>query len=251
VWAPDGGWEVPPGRHDLGQLGRLCGERRASPVGIALDIWCDSIGEAESHSWAAEPPDTPDQANTLNADILSFVRSVAGAEELLPSCMDWITAVTKVAVLLRSGNIMKEFRSASRPDTPGLVSLDATAESILVLESLVHESAHHYFYLAESHEPLVDPEHDGTYRSPLRRDRRPLRGIFLAFHALAFIGALYVDAAEAGYVGSAEYQEDRVNLRSMLDDAGETMSSNRRHLSEAGGRLLDATAKVAEYARAR
>jgi HEXXH motif-containing protein len=247
AWAPDGGRQVTPGRHDLEELSARL-EGASSPATLALDVWCDSMGVPQRHSWAADPPTTPEAGDRLKEDILSFLRSVALADALLRRCMTWVTAVTSVAVPLRSVS-PDQFRSVSSPDLPGVVALDLKPTAIVILEALVHESAHHYLYLCEAEAPLVDPAHEGKYRSPLRPEPRPLRGILLAYHALSFIGVLYADAEASGFLTEDEYQADRAQLQTMLDDAEATLFTHRRHLSPSGNTFLDATAEVAIHGR--
>jgi hypothetical protein len=53
------------------------------------------------------------------------------------------------------------------------------------LENLVHEAAHHHLNYLWFVDPIVLNEDAGTYSSPLRREKRPLSGIFHAMFVLA------------------------------------------------------------------
>jgi HEXXH motif-containing protein len=81
------------------------------------------------------------------------------------------------------------------------------------LESIVHESAHLHLYMALAQEPLIDPDHDGHYKSPLRPDPRPLRGILLAYHALAYIAALFADVSRLDDASSERLAGVRQRVR--------------------------------------
>ena len=85
-------------------------------------------------------------------------------------------------------------RSWSSRTHPGAVHLDIDSGGLRVLEALVHESAHCHLYMQEASGPLIEAGDTGLYESPLRSDPRPLRGILLAYHALAYICAFYSDA---------------------------------------------------------
>jgi hypothetical protein len=53
------------------------------------------------------------------------------------------------------------------------------------LENLVHEAAHHHLNYLWFIDPIVLNENAGTFSSPLRREKRPLSGIFHAMFVLA------------------------------------------------------------------
>ena len=198
AWARDGGRLVPPGRHDLGDVGAPV-SAATSPGFAALDVWCDSVALPQRQSWAANPPVSSWAEQQLQDQIEQFFRVIDAAAVLLPNWTRWAGVGTSVVVPLRSERV-DEFRSSSSPDIPGLVCMDVTSDPALVLEALTHESAHHHLYMWEASGPLVDPDHRGMYTSPLRSDLRPLRGILLAYHALVFIELMYLDTREVGIV---------------------------------------------------
>jgi hypothetical protein len=53
------------------------------------------------------------------------------------------------------------------------------------LENLVHEAAHHHLNYVWFADPIILNEDSGTYSSPLRREKRPLSGIYHAMFVLA------------------------------------------------------------------
>jgi hypothetical protein len=53
------------------------------------------------------------------------------------------------------------------------------------LENLVHEAAHHHLNYVWFSDPIILNEDSGTYSSPLRREKRPLSGIYHAMFVLA------------------------------------------------------------------
>ena len=97
------------------------------------------------------------------------------------------------------------------------------------------------------HEPLVDPSHVATYRSPLRIDPRPLIGILLAYHALAYICAFYFDALRHSLGTEARCGEELKSAREKLCDSERTLVSNRRFLTGLGREFLNSTMQVAEF----
>src|SRR5262249_11455340 len=104
----------------------------------------------------------------------------------------WASSITRLIVPLRpcaDGRV----RSSSFREELGIVFLDLS-NPIPLLESLIHESAHQHFYAFEACGALT-PTDDGqpTFYSPLKKTNRPLRSVFLAYHALAHIAQLYCD----------------------------------------------------------
>jgi HEXXH motif-containing protein len=243
VWGPAGDLALDPGHHALADLGSALREQPAPPCALALDPWCRTVGAPIPGSWA-EASAAPVDAQELVGDLRQLMRTVAVTEHTLPACMDWLLAVTRVVIPLR-GHPDGAFRSGCEPDVPGMVYLDVTASDLQIAEALVHESAHRHLFVAEAEGPLVEPGHNGRYTSPLRPDPRPLRGILLAGHALAYIAALYADAARARSVPSAVLETEAEALLPKLAAAEATLVGARAHLTGRGRDFLDRLQEVA------
>jgi hypothetical protein len=245
AWSPDGGNEVAPGVHDLAALGAAA--NREWPFAIAYDIWCRSTGFPVAETcWAARPPSTPEDSDQLQHEALLFLRALTVLKSQLGGCHEWLVSVAQVAVPLRGAS--GPSRSGNFKELPGLIFFNSTDE-MQILEAMVHEAAHKHFFFAEVEEPLVDPSHTGTYRSPLRPEPRPLRGVFLAYHALAYMCALYADALRADMGAAERCTRELANLRPKLLDAEETMTSNRRFLTPVGSLFLDSTVDVGRHSQ--
>lgn len=238
LWLADGPVPVPAGCHALDAFtaaGEL-GEPLALP-----DPWGDSLpdltvaGTIAEAAWWSRPELGEAERCELAGDIriLLLLQRLFG--ETLPPAAGWMRAVTRVVVPLMSSDA-PEFRSGSIAGVPGLVFVEITQKQLLVLEALVHESAHLHFHLAEFDRPFIATGHDGLYASPLRRDPRPLRGIFLAYHALLYMCAFYKDWERC--TGDPRAGEARAQLRLQRDAAGEVLQGARAHLSAAGESFL-------------
>ena len=150
---------------------------------------------------------------------------------------------------------------ASPPARPGADSFDGAsafmlwgatllnAEShesrIAMAEALAHESAHSLLFGFAADRPLVENDDRERYRSPLRRDPRPLDGIYHAtfvsarmHHALAHLrGAGVLDAGERAFADASL-------------DAHRKAFAEGLHVIDANARLTPAGAGVLEGARA-
>jgi HEXXH motif-containing protein len=99
--------------------------------------------------------------------------------------------------------------------------------------------------IAEAESALVDPDHEGLYSSPLRPEPRPLRGILLAYHAIAYICAFYEEVISAGLGQAGICMAELPPMREKLAAAGEVLNANKQHLTSAGLRFLERTHDVA------
>jgi HEXXH motif-containing protein len=248
AWGAGGGRMVEAGAHDVVELGRAV--HSDGPLGRwAIDVWADTLGHpypsrfpySEEWSWHGRLPLDPPAREELGEQTRTMLASLAAFEHHLPECAAWVAAATSVIVpIVRARS--QEFKSGSVSGFPGAVFIESRTNEALFLEALVHESAHLHFYLAEASEPLVDPGHDGAYVSPLRPDPRPLRGIFLAFHALAHMCAFY--ATPVVMQSSPACATELEGLGRRRDDAAATLEGAREHLTEAGRALFDRTREL-------
>lgn len=236
-WGPGGGVRLCRGSHSLASLAELAGARTPWPLG--LDMWSLAAHTEFSEDW---PEDAAEPADSAARNARLFFRTLTAAQRFLPPIIEWASGATKVVVPLR--NRGPGWRSGSSNDLPGLIWLDLLG-ALQIMEGLVHETAHHYFFLAEAAGGFVDKSHDSSYPSPFRSDMRPLRNVLLAYHALAYISRLYADARSAGFLATvagpllAERMGSLMETKRILIDA-------RRHLTDDGNAFFEQTTRVAE-----
>jgi HEXXH motif-containing protein len=241
-WSSDGGFLLEAGRHGFDAL-RAASPNAGGPE-IALDPWSLVPGHPFPDSIAAGDKSDSEQEAEVRRSALVGLRAQAVARAYLPDVADWLSSIAKVLVFLDgSANLS---RSASVEQLPGAVFADAVSE-IALLEVLVHESAHHVLYLTEAGSPLIDPGERRRFSSPLRPDPRPLRGILLAYHALAFICAFYDDLAASELGPETVSSDDRASLRRKLADAEATLDGAAESLTDQGRAFMAMTRDVARY----
>lgn len=246
IYGLQGPQQVPAG--PLGLLGR---PSASGPEKVGLDPLWDCLGSGaptrlgipDSWSWAATPPADAGEEQRLLGEVARFERVLDRLRESLPLVHAWVCAATKVVLPYRASGGSK-FKSASRIDLPGAVFLDIGVAPHHLLEGLVHESAHRHFFRIEARGPLVDPLHRGLYSSPLRADPRPLRGVFLAFHALTFMVQLYRDMAATDRLPTRS--SELADLTSRAADAEAVLAGASAHLTASGRALLAETSRVAQ-----
>src|SRR6266480_2870657 len=242
IWSSSGGWELPVGHHEIAQLARAIGDDEYK-LPIALDVWFDSaaltrnidLGFDHTRLWRNCQELFDDPSCVIEKDVIRFLRILSLICARMPDCARWLDAVTHVVVPLAPLSDAS-FNSSSEADLPGLIFSDMKDES-QIAEALVHESAHHYFRIAEAVGPIVLPEHQATYTSPLRPEPRPLRGVFLAYHALAYICAFFSQAQSVG-VGLT-HPDELAQLREKSAEAEHTLDTAAAHLTPCGQEFFE------------
>jgi HEXXH motif-containing protein len=248
LWSSEGNIGLDAGGHDLDELGAACAATRQPPSQVSVDVWCLTVGHVVPGGWTKEGASTPAAQRELFGDARQLIRTIAAADQVLSDISVWWGHVTKVLIPLHrlDGNT---FRSGSEQDVPGMVYLDATNSELQILEAVVHESAHLHLFMALACEPMVEPEHNGRYVSPLRPDPRPLRGIILAYHALAYIAALFADITRLPGRASAVLEREWTDTCEKMNGAEATIVGAKRHLTSWGQDFVDHTQEVAAYGR--
>jgi HEXXH motif-containing protein len=236
---------MPVGRRALRALGTVMLE--CGPSQPALDLWCRSTGIITAGSWACLDDSAFSSLKPeLMRSIHQFLALMSGLAQATPSLLAWVLAATRVVRPLVP--IAGYARSSHDPEVPGLIEVDLSRGPTQTIELIVHETAHLHLRAAQAAEPLVDPQHEGTYHSPLRPEPRPLMGILLAYHALSYICAALLQATAAAILAPESTARALDDLGRRRDDARTTMDGARCHLTAAGAKLLDRTHKVADYA---
>ena len=245
LWSGAGDTEVAPGRHDLAELGALA--RQPAPVALGLDVWCRSTGVVSAGSWPAlTAAELLDREAELERSIKGFLHTMFALGVRCPDLLAWITAATRVVRPLVP--LPDVARSSHDRDVPGLVEADISRGPAQIIELVVHETAHLHLRAAQAEAHLVDPDHTGTYPSPLRPEPRPLIGLVLAYHALAYICAALEEAAHAGLIDQAIKQRSVDDLAGRRDDARTVIDGASNHLTDTGRAFIARTHDVADHA---
>jgi hypothetical protein len=248
LWSPQGGVALPAGRYPFAELGSLIAAPQC-PCSLPLDIWCRSVGFPLKDSWATQDELSLSDRDRLLKQIKLYLRTIAISDAIFPQTMDWVASVTRVVIGLNA-EANGSFRSGSHEGIPGMVYLDLVGGDMPIMEALIHESAHRHLYFAEAAGPLVKPGHQQRYASPLRPEPRPLRGILLAYHALAYICCFYSEVRQRRPGMSIVLDREVQPMLAKLESAQQTLDNAARHLTNLGRSFLDRTHMVAAVARA-
>ncbi|CAB3802406.1 hypothetical protein LMG28614_05602 [Paraburkholderia ultramafica] len=244
LWSAAGDKKMRAGRCALRALGAAMVER--GPTQLALDLWCRSTGVVTAGSWASlDNTSLSSRRPELTQSIHQFLTLMSALAQATPSLLAWVLAATRVLRPLVP--IAGYARSSHDPEVPGLIEADLSRGPTQTIELIAHETAHLHLRAAQAAAPLVDPHHRSTYHSPLRREPRPLIGILLAYHALAYICAALRQVTAAAILSPKTAARALDDLARRCDDARATMDRARCHLTPAGAQFLDRTHKVADF----
>ena len=116
----------------------------------------------------------------------------------------WVTRAVRYVVPLTPVSHVQ--MSSSNEHQPATVCMSAHPRPAEVTEMLVHEGSHQYLQMLTRLGPLDDGTDSRLYYSPLKGTGRPIRGILVAYHAVANI-LLWTREALATGAGDAEYFE--------------------------------------------
>lgn len=180
----------------------------------------------------------------LKKDIRNFWYTQTIIEQKLPNIMRWLRGNLSLCFPIVKAQD-RRVKSSSNVRIPGGVFLQLNTPTHIIGESLVHETAHLYLYREERLSPLVQPGHKGVYQSELRPEPRPLRGILMAYHALAYMCAYYADCLNNSIFGNVEKEYEV--LLAKLQDSEKTMLSAKQYLTPAGREFFKQTQLVHSY----
>ena len=171
----------------------------------------------------------------------------------LPSIYSDVDAVVREVLLARApkGDKM-EFDGASHYQFWGLLLLNPKHHKtpLAVVEVLAHEASHSLLFGLTQNEPLVHNPDDERFASPLRKDPRPMDGIY---HA-AFVSARMwwaMDQISRSDLLTSE-QKDQAKTAAETDranwEAGLSVIDAHAQLSATGERILNDARRVMEAA---
>lgn len=135
--------------------------------------------------------------------------------DVLPLWGDEFTALVRDVILARSG--ADGFGGASAFSAWGaiLVNPQRQRDDLTLLMTLIHESSHLKLFIAYLDDEIVLNDPDARFSSPLRREGRPMNGLFHAAYVLARMICLLQDMRRlggAGFDGITEAQLDEMSV---------------------------------------
>lgn len=229
VWTWRGRTQLVPGHYSISHF-----RSEGSPPQIAWDVAGLCIANSHEDMWGHG-----DDVSLcyLRERLASTMAVLDRFQTGFGHIFDWAAHATRVMVPLRprtDGRV----RSSSQEEEVGTIFLDLGSPASF-LESLVHESAHQHFYLIEQLSVLVASDESRSFYSPLKKRLRPLRSVFLAYHALAYIAQLYSELLRGRAFDETSLATTLSSVQLDLEVAATVMRTGQAHLTEAGLALFE------------
>ena len=164
-------------------------------------------------------------------------------ERAAPEIAAEIRALLTEIVFVSSGPKSIGFGGATSFFCWGALFLGAETHDNLIsmIDGLIHESAHAHLFSLSLGESFVHNPDDERHASPLRRDPRPLDGIFHAAYVCARMHYAHSHAVEARVLSKGEQKEARKALvasRTAFQDGFRTLNEHAS-LTPLGDRVID------------
>jgi HEXXH motif-containing protein len=152
-------------------------------------------------AFGAEPGEPGNPVDLGGHDPAAWAGALAPAlavvEEALPDLRAEIDLYIRQIVPV--GHHPETHRSASYREAVGSIYMTLHPGVMTLAEALIHEHSHNKLHALFEVDPVIENTHDKSFRSPLRQDLRPLRGVLLAVHAFLPVARMYERLAAQGH----------------------------------------------------
>lgn len=154
---------------------------------------------------------------------------------IAPKYYDEINALVSTILILKSNR----FIAGSNFSTLSLIALSDTQDFKMTVEYLIHETAHQYIFNLTVFDELCSGE--GLYTSPLRKDPRPIEGIYHATFVLARIIGFYKIALRSTTNIPKRFIEEQINAYILKYNDGYNLVMKKATLTPLGKALIQST----------
>jgi HEXXH motif-containing protein len=136
--------------------------------------------------------------------------AVAVLRRHAPVYLRWVKEVVRAIIPVdarRSGII-----AGSDFTKPGVVQVSFPIETMLLVETLVHEASHQHLEIVRRLGPIHNGSDHTLYYSPVRKQERPVDKILVAYHALGNVLLCFRQCRKSGLRdgGYTRYQESQL-----------------------------------------
>jgi hypothetical protein len=237
-----------------GGFAALCAAPVAAAPGIATRNWGDaSFGAREAAHYAFAFGEEGDTRVALSPALPAMYAQACEALGAALAVLRRVDAelageiealVTEVVFAQGRIDAETEFDGISSFTACGALVLNAAENRTpaAMLTTLVHEAAHGVLFAAAEGRPLVENAPGTLYASPLRRDRRPMNGVFHATFVCARMAYALERVLAAGAFAGAERAAAEGHLATARRAFAEGHATVRAHgvLTPLGAELMDA-----------
>lgn len=197
--------------------------RRRFTLGDERDAW--TAGERSPQVATGALRTTEDDAGAAGEVTVEMQRALAAGLSLIeaasPPYLAWVRGVVRrVIPLARTG---PEVRSSSSAHYPGQVSMTLFDSPLDMAETLTHEASHQHYHLLDRCLPLLAAGVTSEHYSPIKRAKRPLPMMLLAFHAFGNVSLLFDELHAHRALTDADYLHHQRDLAQWLPEMAGTL----------------------------
>lgn len=153
-------------------------------------------------------PPEEDESKQTKASVL---KALSLMHDTVPAMANEFTAIVIEVILAAASKQPNAYRfdGASSYMLWGalVLSVDDEKTDLEMMETLAHESAHSFLFGLTIKEPLTFNDENERYNSPLRRDPRPMDGIYHATFVSARMHFAMNEARKSGLLNDAQQKE--------------------------------------------
>jgi HEXXH motif-containing protein len=144
-----------------------------------------------------------------------------------------------IRMLVPTGFHAETHRSASYRESIGAIYMTLHRDPMTLAEAIIHEHSHNKLHAFFELDRVIENDGAARFRSPLRPDARPLRGVLLAVHAFLPVALLYERMTAAGHpLSRSHYFPERFARIRAINREGAAVVLESAAPTRAGAELL-------------
>jgi HEXXH motif-containing protein len=193
-------------------------------------------------SWGAEPGEPGNPVDLGDHAPEAWTAPLREALALIGEHLPELRAEIELYVQLfvPTGFHPETHRSASYRESIGAVYLTLHPQLMTLAEAVIHEFSHNKLHALFELDAVIENGSEKAFRSPVRPDLRPLRGVLLAVHAFLPVARLYERMAEAGHpLARQHYFPERFARIRAINREGASVIFSHSRPTAAGRALID------------
>jgi len=192
--------------------------------------------------WGAEPGEPGNPVDLGGRPPEEWTASLGAALALIEEHLPELRAEIDLAIqlFLPTSYHPETHRSASYRESIGAIYITLHPGLMTMAEAVIHEFSHNKLHALFELDPVIENGAAKAFRSPVRPDLRPLRGVLLAVHAFLPVARLYERMTEAGHpLAKGHYFPERFAQIRRINREGAAVVLEHAHPTAAGRALLD------------
>jgi HEXXH motif-containing protein len=192
--------------------------------------------------WGAEPGEPGNPVDLGGHEAAEWAEKIGEALALIGEHLPDLRAEIDlyIQLFLPTGWHPETHRSASYRESIGAIYMSLHPQLMTLAEAVIHEFSHNKLHALFELDAVIENSSAKAFRSPVRQDLRPLRGVLLAVHAFLPVARLYEKMLEAGHpLSRGHYFPERYARIRAINREGASVIFEHSHPTAVGRALID------------